>query len=477
MTNGVVSFCFTLRRFALAGLAITILSSPALGYSTIGKTWPAGSVTFQFGCGQAPNTLLDGNTSWDTAALPAVDAWNRQMGRVQVSAVLNPTAPVSSGDRVNSVVFSNNVFGQAFGTGTLAVTYYFTQGSNIIEADVLFNRAQAFDSYRGPLRFDGPGGYATGDVRRVLMHELGHGLGLNHFNGDNMMQPTTSDRETLSSDDIGGIQSLYGVPTAPPAAADPSHFANISTRMKVGLNENALIGGFILRGSSSKKIILRATGSSLVGSIAGAMADPTLELINSAGQIIAANDNWQSSNQAAEIQNSGVAPGHPLEPALVATLAPGSYTAVVRGASGTQGIALVEGYELDTNATRLVNLSTRGRIGLGDEVLIGGLIVRGSAGKKMAIRALGPSLASSISGVLANPRLELYDSSGNQIASNDDWGTNGQLNEILASGLAPTHALESAILTTLAPGSYTAIVRGVNNGTGIGLVEVYDLEP
>ncbi len=478
MFSSVSSLSRAVALSAVATLVFTFTPQPSLAFVANGKSWPAGStVPLQFGMGQTPGTLIDGNTSWDVSAMVAVNMWNQQMQGIQMSAVINPNVPTANGDRVNSVVFANSVYGQSFGTGTLAVTYYYTQGAHYIEADVLFNRAQTFDSYRGPLRFGGPGGYATGDVRRVLLHELGHALGLNHSDGDNILAPMTSNRETLSGDDIAGIQSLYGAPSAPPPAAEASHLANISTRMKVGLNDDALIGGFIVRGSQTKKIILRGTGPSLSGAVVGAMADPVLDLFNSTGQLVATNDNWQSSGQAGEISATGVAPGHTLEPALIATLAPGSYTAVLRGVNGTQGVALVEGYELDTNATRLVNLSTRGRIGLGDEALIGGLIVRGAVGKKMIVRAIGPSLASSVAGAIANPRLEIFDSSGNQVTANDDWGTGPQASEIAAIGLAPSNSLESAVMTTLAPGSYTAIVRGINNGTGIGMVEVYDAEP
>ncbi len=428
--------------------------------------------------GSPASTLLDGNTSWNAAAVPALDAWNQRMGRIQSTSVMNSSAPVSSGDRVNSIAFSNNVFGQSFGNGTLAVTYFIMQGANLVEADVLFNRAQTFDSYRGPLRFGGPGGYATGDIRRVLLHELGHGLGLNHSDGDNVMSSITSDRETLSNDDIAGIQALYGVPTAPPPPPVVlSHLANISTRMKVGVGDDSLIGGFIVSGSEAKRVILRATGPSMSATVIGALADPTLELYNGTGQLIASNDDWQSGAQASEIVATGVPPSHAKEPALIATLPPGSYSAVVRGANGSQGVALVEGYELDTTASRLINLSTRGRIGVADEVLIGGLIVRGAAGKKVIVRAIGPSLAGSVAGVLANPSLEIRDGSGNLLAGNDDWASGGQRAAIVASTVAPTDPLESAIITTLAPGNYTAVVRGVDNGTGVGLVEIYDLEP
>lgn len=248
--------------------------------------------------------------------------------------------------------------------------------------------------------------------------------------------------------------------------------------MKVGLNDEVLIGGFIIRGAQPKRMVLRATGPSLgAGGVRGAMEDPYLELHDGTGRIVIENDDWQSGGQAAEITATGVAPTNSAEAAVVATLAPGNYTAIVRGRNNTQGVALVEGYELDNPTTRLVNLSTRGRIGVGDEVLIGGLIVQGSAGKKVIVRALGPSLASAIPGAIADPVLEMYNGSGQLVASNDNWVSSAQQAEIVASTLPPGHPLESAIVTTLAPGNYTAIVRGLNNGTGVGLVEIYDLEP
>jgi len=261
-------------------------------------------------------------------------------------------------------------------------------------------------------------------------------------------------------------------------ADGPSRLANISTRMKVGLEDDVLIGGFIIGGSQPKRVIFRATGPSLAAAgVAGVMRDPMLELHDNTGGIIAQNDNWQAGGQAAEIAGTGVAPAQPEEAAVVATLAPGAYTAIVRGVNNDQRVALVEGYELDTPTSRLMNLSTRGRIGVGEEVLIGGLIVQGGAPKKVIVRALGPSLATSIKGPLADPVMEIYDSSGTLIASNDDWATSAQRAEIIASTVPPPNDLESAIVATLNPGSYTAIVRGVNGTSGVGLVEVYDLEP
>jgi len=247
------------------------------------------------------------------------------------------------------------------------------------------------------------------------------------------------------------------------------------------VNDDVLIGGFIVRGPVPKRMILRAIGPSLTGAgVTGAMANPTLELHDSTGAAIATNDNWQTSGQASEISASGLAPRNPLESAIVATLQPGSYTAIVRGVNNTTGIALVEGYELDSTATRLVNVSTRGHVGVGNDVLIGGFIVTGSDSKTVIVRAIGPSLgtgAHPLPGVLVNPALELHDGSGNLLSSNDDWSSSSQHAAIVATGLAPPNSLESAILTTLRPGNYTAIVRGVHTTTGIGLVEVYDLDP
>jgi len=475
---------------------LAAVSRRANGYVLEGTRWPAGTVvTFQMGLGSAGRTLIDGNTSWDTAAAPALGAWNNVMARLRYTDTVT-SPPVSSGDGVNAVVFSNTVFGQKFGSGTLAVTYWRSSGSNIVEADILFNRNQQFDSYRGPLRF-GTNGWAIGDIRRVLIHELGHALGLDHPDQhgqhvDAIMNSVTSDRETLSTDDISGAQSMYAAPgptpmptptpkPTPTPSPSGSHFANISTRMDVGTGNNVMIAGFIVSGSQSKTIIVRALGPTL-GSygVANALNDPMLELHDSSGATIATNDDWQTGSQASQISSSGYAPTNSNEPALIATLPAGAYTAIVRGYNNSTGVALVEVYELDTLATRLSNISTRGQVGTDQNVLIGGLIINGSTSKKLIVRAVGPSLASppfSLSGTLSNPTLELHDSSGNLLASNDDWGSGTQAAAISASGYQPSNARESAIIATLASGNYTAIVRGVNNSTGIALVEAYDLDP
>lgn len=473
---------FRLRsRFFFTLFAFAVIAQGAFGYVLNGKTWATNSnIVLQMGLGSPSSTLTDGSTSWNAAVLPVLNMWNSQVQRVQLSAVMNSSAPASSGDRVNSVVFSNSVYGQAFGSGTLAVTYYITQGSAMIEADVLFNRAQTFDSYRGNLKF-GSNGYAIADIRRVFLHELGHGIGLQHQNGDDIMNPTISDREILASDDIAGAQAMYGAPVATPTPTpDPTtpRLGNISTRMKVGVGDQVLIGGFIIQGSSSKQLLLRAPGPSLSSAgLSGVMQNPVLELHDSTGAIIAQNDDWQSGTQAAAISASGLAPNDPAEPALIVTLQPGTYTTMIRGQNNTQGIAMVEAYELNAPTTRLMNVSTRGNIGVGDEILIGGFIVQGSGNKNVIIRALGPSLAGAVPGALLDPILEIYNSNGQMIASNDNWSTSPQQAQITASGRAPSNSLESAVVANLAPGTYTAFVRGANNLTGIGMVEVYDLDP
>jgi hypothetical protein len=251
--------------------------------------------------------------------------------------------------------------------------------------------------------------------------------------------------------------------------------------MNVGTGNNVMIAGFIVSGSQSKTVIVRALGPTL-GSygVANVLTDPTLELHDSSGAIIATNDDWQTGSQTSQISGSGYAPNNTNESALIATLAAGAYTAIVRGYNNSTGVALVEIYELDTLSTRLSNISTRGQVGTGENVLIGGLIINGSTSKKLIVRALGPSMASppvSLPGTLSNPTLELHDSSGNVVASNDDWGNGTQAAAISASGYQPPNATESAIIATLPSGNYTAIVRGVNNSTGIALIDAYDLDP
>jgi hypothetical protein len=237
----------------------------------------------------------------------------------------------------------------------------------------------------------------------------------------------------------------------------------------------------IVRGSDPKFMIVRAIGPSLgQAGVAGVLADPVLELHNPDGSLAFTNDNWQdNSSQAHLIGDKGLAPQDSRESAIAATFPPGAYTAVVRGKGGATGVALVEVYDVDAQpaSSQLVNISTRGLVQTGDNVMIGGFIKGGSGPSNLVVRAIGPSLtAVGVAGALQDPVLQLYNSDGAQVATNDNWqDDSNQAGMIGAVGLAPGNARESAIFVNLNPGGYTAIVRGKDNGTGVGLVEVYNI--
>jgi len=259
--------------------------------------------------------------------------------------------------------------------------------------------------------------------------------------------------------------------------AAPKKLANLSTRVGVGTGQRVEIGGFIIEGNMPKKVIVRALGPSLgAGGVIGSetLANPSLELHDSTGALIGQNDNWRDT-QEAEIMASGMPPLDNAEAAIVKVLAPGQYTAVVQGRDGGEGIGLAEVYDLDSfSDSSLANISTRGFVNNNDRAMIAGLILRGSETSTIVARAMGPSLlASGIIDALADPTLELHDADGALVGANDNWKENEAA--IRATGLPPGDDLESALVRTLPPGGYTAIVRGKNNTTGIGLVEIYNL--
>jgi glucose/arabinose dehydrogenase len=254
---------------------------------------------------------------------------------------------------------------------------------------------------------------------------------------------------------------------------------NISTRSRVETGDDVLIGGFILNGNAAKQVLLRAIGPSLQQlNVPDALADPTLELHRADGSLITSNDNWKDTQQT-EIQATQLAPQNDLESAILVTLQPGGYTAIVRGKNGTTGVGLVEAYDLEQPAdSRLANISTRASVQTGGNVLIGGFITGKNIGAaKVIVRALGPSLMTSgIANPLSDPTLELHDSNGVLLLANDNWQDDPeQASQIMTAGLAPTNNLESALATSLVPGAYTAIVAGKNGGTGTSLVEVYNI--
>ena len=300
------------------------------------------------------------------------------------------------------------------------------------------------------------------------------------FGPDGLLYVTNSGAGTIARFQLsGGNGTIFASNLASPddiVFERPSGLSlNISTRMRVETGANALIGGFIVTGTANKQIMIRALGPSLSqAGVSGALQDPVLELYNSAGALVTTIDDWKESGQRSAIEATGIPPRDDREAAGVFTVAPAGYTAVIRGKNDTTGIGLVEVYDLSQAArSQLANISTRGRVDTGEEVMIGGFILGGN-GARVLIRALGPSLTQAgVPGALSDPTLSLRNANGVEIAASNDW--RAQQAEVQATGAAPSDDRESALVTTLGPGNYTAIVTGVGGMTGVGLVEVYNL--
>ena len=284
-----------------------------------------------------------------------------------------------------------------------------------------------------------------------------------------------------------------------PGTGDPplpeSQLTNVSTRAFVQTGDNVMIGGFIVQGMQPKTVIIRALGPELMPfGIPNPLVDPTLELHNAMGALIASNDNWVTTiiggiitaNQVAAIRASGYASTNVMESAMIVSLPPGNYTAIARGVNNMMGIGLVEVYDLSAStASSLRNISTRSSVQTDQNVMIGGFIIQGTLAKRVVVRALGPELSQyGVPDTLPDPTLELHGPNGALIASNDNWGTTiiggiitaDQVAAIRASGYAPTDAAESAMIVSLPPGNYTAIVRAKTIIIGVALVEVYDFD-
>ena len=282
---------------------------------------------------------------------------------------------------------------------------------------------------------------------------------------------------TVTATDFDGatVQDTFAVNVI----AAPGRLIQLSTRMQVGIGDNALIGGFIMQGSASKRLMIRGIGPS--SGLPGALADPVLELRDGTGAIVASNDNWGDAPNPQDMIDSGVAPTSASESGILLTVPSdvnnAFYTAIVRGVNNTTGLGLVEVYDLDSGpGSTLLNISTRGEVNVDPNALIGGFFVGGTELKTIVVRAIGPSLSAlGVSGALADPTLEFFNGQGTKLDENNDWETSANKTQIQNSGLAPSNMKESAVLQTLAAGPYTAVVRGANSGTGIGSVEVYQL--
>jgi hypothetical protein len=304
----------------------------------------------------------------------------------------------------------------------------------------------------------------------------------NPTTGDNCSVNTTSYVPASGSTFPAGTTTVTGTATDSSGNSStctfkvtvtpPTSLANISTRLRVETGDNVLIGGFIVTGSQAKRLILRAIGPSLP--FADKLQNPQLQLFNANSAPIAQNDNWIDAPNKQEIIDSTIPPSNNLESAILGNFDPGAYTAIVSGVSNGTGVGLVEVYDLSSNAdSRLANISTRGLVQTGDNALIAGTIIIGPSTQKVIVRGIGPSLP--LAGNLANPSLELRDGNGGLIEANDDWVNSPNKQAIVDSTIPPSNDLESAIVQTLPAANYTAILRGVGDTTGVGVVELYGL--
>lgn len=368
------------------------------------------------------------------------------------------------------------------GGSTLAADYTATivwgDGVFAAPATVTANENGGGFTVTGDHTYASPGTKTTTINVQETGGNLGSGQGLATVAPEPPPTPTPTPTPTAAptatpSPSSTALPSATPFPTATPAPGASPQLVNISTRLPIGTGENVLIAGFIITGNEPKRLIARAIGPS--SSVAGALANPTLELYDSDGLSIASNDNWQENANAQEIIDSGIPPTNILEPAILTTLNPGLYTTVVRGIADTTGVGVAEVYDLSTAAnSKLVNISTRGLVQPGDNAMIAGLYVIGESPLTVAIRALAPSLPQS--NTLENPTLELFNGNGDSIGFNDDWWSVQQA-EIFGIGLVPPDQREAVLVIALDPGPYTAVVRdgAGGTGTGVALVEVYAL--
>lgn len=594
---------FSLLRLSAAALATLAGARVAHAYALSGPAWANGKIAMTLEFASPGRTLLDGNTTWDAVINSMVADWNAQIVRSQLTTTSNANASHSSGNRVNDVYFSADMAGKAWGDGVLAVTLTRstagTSTSTMVEADVLFNSNLSWDSYRGTLRRVSGSTTILTEFRRVALHEFGHVLGLAHPDEATpaqmvsaIMNSRISNSDTLQTDDIAGVKSLYdsaaaapiistqpatqtvgvtgsytlgvtaagtgpltyswgfraagslntqpyplatgptytigsvqpadagsyvvtvsnalgsttssfGTLTVSPLTTSPSvTLADISTRDLVGTGNNVLIAGFVIGGSTAKSVLVRAAGPGLADfGVSNPLAAPELSVVNSAGATVGHNAGWGTSADPALLASTFTRTGAfqfksgSADSAVLLTLPPGNYTAIVNGVNGTTGTALVEAYDADSDATtartrRLINISTRGQVGSGDNTLIAGLVVTGPGPRTYLVRAVGVTLADApfnMTGVLSDPFLQIYDSAGNLLRENNDWDTPASAQTALRTAAAQVGAfalretrpngsgLDAAMLITLQPGAYTAKVSGANGASGTALVEIYEM--
>jgi hypothetical protein len=586
---------------------MTALVSPRLAaYSLIGGSWPSGDIPIriQLDATATQTTsfpLADNSASWNAVALSALNDWNAVLGRSRLVGTTSSSTASAEGDGITTVAFASTIYGDAFDTFTLAVTITDnydddkTPTVKIHEADLIVNTGLTWNSYRGTLQSD------PVDLRRVILHEFGHVLGLGHpdeasppQNVITIMHSTVSNTENLQADDVAGVRFLYNTPlvtpkvtlqpmsqtvnvgdpvalafavngqsTPPPAnellsyswffkATGAESFEklftlntpnlafgstqlpdagsyyleimtpdttvdsntvtltvnpiatnattalrNLSTRGTAGAGAHSMIAGFVVKGTSSKTVLIRAIGPTLATfGVTGTLADPQLTLRDNNSTTVATSlAAWDSGPNADNIRTTSgrvgafALPAGSRDAVILTTITPGSYTAQATSRSGATGNALIEVYDADVSpdaSSRLANLSTRGYVGTGSNILIAGFSVQGPGAHTYLIRVAGASLTQyGVTDPLFDPYLRLFHDS-TQLRETDDWDSPAATQPVLKTAFGQVGAFtftdrkESAMLVTLPPGNYTAQASGNdNNGSssaiGSGLIEIYEM--
>jgi hypothetical protein len=332
------------------------------------------------------------------------------------------------------------------------------------------------------------------DGRADLVSVSGYGLAL-------AIDPGRRSLSAVLSPPVAAARRYVGLEDT---AVRANRLLNMSTRSLVGTGSQVPIAGLVIGGTVPKTVLIRAIGPGLSPYVPpqerdGLLADPAFEVfgkVDGADTSLATNDDWHADPDdvaairgAEAVTGAFALPDDSADAALLISLAPGTYTVVARGGAGTTGVALVEVYELPAvpvPATRLVNLSTRGVVGGDAAVMIGGFVVQGNSPKRVLVRGIGPGIAPYLPEderplVLADPQLRLVDVTGTTVAVCDDWEEAGTGELVAAAALSvgafdlPDGSKDAAMVVTLPPGSYTALLSGVGTTAGIGIVEVYEL--
>jgi hypothetical protein len=461
---------------------VTVDFATSDGSATQGSDYTSNSGTLTFGPGEASkqfsvpiaeDAAVEGD---ETVNLTLSNPTNGAVLGAPVAAVLTIIDNDTSGG-AGSLQFSAASYSEAENAGTATITVTRTGGStgavgvSFATSDGSADAGSDYTATSGMLSF------ATGETTKTFTVAL---------TDDPSAEPDETVILTLSNPTGGATLGNPASATLTILDTDrggpPTQLLNISTRVRVQPGDKVGIGGFIVTGGPPKRVLLRGMGPSLSVNgvpVAGRLQDPVLEFYDGNGVLITSNDNWKDSPERSEIEGSGLAPQNDSEAAIARTINPGHYTAVLSGKNQSEGIGLVEVYDRDQGGeSEMANLSTRGSVESGDNVLIGGFIAGGPSGAtNVIVRALGPSLTGKgVPDALQDPTVELVNENGQVVDSSDDWETSPDQAEVAARGLGPPDERESAALATIAPGHYTAIVRGKGGFTGVGLVEVYNVQ-